>query len=209
MGARRYVVCRNLNEARRDALLRENVLNSLRTSLRSGDKSLVGNSAYRRYLKTPDQTHFEIDEQRVAEDARYDGLYVLRTNTSLDPLAVMLRYRELLKVEDIFRTTKAILDTRPVYHQKDATIRGHVFCSFLALVLRKALEDRLAAARMKTEWGALIRELDRLQEVETEQDGKHFILRTPATGDVGNIFRAVGIALPPNIRDAEASQPVD
>jgi len=209
VGARRYVVCRNLNEARRDALLRENVLNSLRTSLRSGDKSLVGNSAYRRYLKTPDQTHFEIDEQRVAEDARYDGLYVLRTNTSLDPLAVMLRYRELLKVEDIFRTTKAILDTRPVYHQKDATIRGHVFCSFLALVLRKALEDRLAAARMKTEWGALIRELDRLQEVETEQDGKHFILRTPATGDVGNIFRAVGIALPPNIRDAEASQPVD
>jgi hypothetical protein len=99
VGARRYVVCRNLNEARRDALLRENVLNSLRTSLRSGDKSLVGNSAYRRYLKTPDQTHFEIDEQRVAEDARYDGLYVLRTNTSLDPLAVMLRYRELLKVD--------------------------------------------------------------------------------------------------------------
>ena len=112
-------------------------------------------------------------------------------------------------IEDIFRTTKAILDTRPIYHQKDATIRGHVFCSFLALMLRKALEDRLAAARMKTEWGALIRELDRLQEVETEQDGKHFILRTPATGDVGNIFRAVGIALPPNIRDAEASQSVD
>jgi len=107
----------------------------------------------------------------------------------------MLRYRELLKVEDIFRTTKAILDTRPIYHQKDATIRGHVFCSFLALVLRKALEDRLAAARMKTEWGALIRELDRLQEVETEQDGKRFILRTPVTGDVGRAFQAVGVAL--------------
>ena len=209
VGSRRYVVCRNLNEAQRDALLRESVLKSLRASLRSGDKSLVSNSAYRRYLKTPEKKHFEIDEQRVAEDARYDGLYVLRTNTSLDPLAVMLRYRELLKVEDIFRTTKAILDTRPIYHQKDATIRGHVFCSFLALVLRKALEDRLAAARVKTEWGALIRELDRLQEVETEQDGKRFILRTPATGDVGNVFRAVGVALPPNIRDAEASQPAD
>src|SRR5271157_1492386 len=209
VGSRRYVVCRNLNEAQRDALLRESVLKSLRASLRSGDKSLVSNSAYRRYLKTPAKKHFEIDEQRVAEDARYDGLYVLRTNTSLNPLAVMLRYRELLKVEDIFRTTKAILDTRPIYHQRDATIRGHVFCSFLALVLRKALEDRLAAARMKTEWGALIRELDRLQEVETEQDGKRFILRTPATGDVGNVFRAVGVALPPNIRDAEASQPAD
>ena len=90
----------------------QRVLRSLRVSLRGGEKALVGNSAYRRYLKTPDQTHFEIDEQRVAEDARYDGLYVLRTNTSLDPLAVMLRYRELLKVEDIFRTAKSILDTR-------------------------------------------------------------------------------------------------
>src|ERR1700674_3586938 len=158
---RRYVVCRNLTEARRDAEAREAVLRSLRVSLRGGDKALVGNSAYRRYLKTPDEGHFEIDEKRVAEDARYDGLYVLRTNMRLDALAVMLRYRELLKVEDIFRTMKSILDTRSIYHQTDAAIRGHVFCTFLALVLRKALEDRLAAARLKPEWAALLMDLDR------------------------------------------------
>ena len=208
VGDRRYVVCRNLNEAKRDAEVREAVLRSLRENLRSGDKALVGNSAYRRYLKTPDDKHFEIDEQRVAEDARYDGLYVLRTNMRLDALAVMLRYRELLKVEDIFRTTKSILDTRPIYHQTDEAIRGHVFCSFLALVLRTALEDSLAAARLKPEWGALLRELDRLQEIQTEQEGKHFILRTPVTGDVGRVFQAVGIALPPNIREAEAAAPI-
>ena len=203
-----WVGDRNLNEAKRDAEVREAVLRSLRENLRSGDKALVGNSAYRRYLKTPDDKHFEIDEQRVAEDARYDGLYVLRTNMRLDALAVMLRYRELLKVEDIFRTTKSILDTRPIYHQTDEAIRGHVFCSFLALVLRKALEDSLAAARLKPEWGALLRELDRLQEIQTEQEGKHFILRTPVTGDVGRVFQAVGIALPPNIREAEAAAPI-
>jgi hypothetical protein len=198
---RRYVVCRNLAEAKRDAEVREEVLRSLREGLRRGDKALVGNSAYRRYLKTPNEGHFEIDEKRVAEDARYDGLYVLRTNMDLDALAVMLRYRELLKVEDIFRTMKSILDTRPIYHQTDAAIRGHVFCSFLALVLRKTLDDHLVAARLKPEWGALIRELDRLQEIETEQDGKRFLLRTPVTGDVGRVFKAVGIALPPNIRE--------
>jgi Transposase DDE domain len=198
---RRYVVCRNLAEVKRDAEVREEVLRSLREGLRRGDKALVGNSAYRRYLKTPHEGHFEIDEKRVAEDARYDGLYVLRTNMRLDALAVMLRYRELLKVEDIFRTMKSILDTRPIYHQTDAAIRGHVFCSFLALVLRKTLDDHLAAARIKPEWGALIRELDRLQEIETEQDGKRFLLRTPVTGDVGRVFKAVGIALPPNIRE--------
>jgi transposase len=79
-----------------------------------------------------------IEEQPVAGDAGYDGLYLLRTNTNLDALAVMLLYRELLNVEDTFRTTKAIRDTRPIYFQKDATIRGHVFCSFLRVRLIEA-----------------------------------------------------------------------
>ena len=209
VGKRRYVVCRNLNEAKRDAEVREGVLRSLRESLRRGDKTLVGNSAYRRYLKTPDEKHFEIDQRRVAEDARYDGLYVLRTNMRLDALAVMLRYRELLKVEDIFRTTKSILDTRPIYHQTDEAIRGHVFCTFLALVLRKVLNDHLVAARLKPEWGQLLRDLDHLQEIETEQDGKRFLLRTPVTGDVGHVFKAVGVALPPNIREVAEPEPAE
>ena len=89
-------------QAKRDAEVRDAVLRHLRSALRGGDKALVGNSAYRRYLKTPDEKHFEIDDNRIIEDARYDGLYVLRTNTTLNALAVMLRYRELLRVEDIF-----------------------------------------------------------------------------------------------------------
>lgn len=205
VGDRRYVVCRNLAEARRDAETRAAVLATLRARLGQGDKALIGNSAYRRYLKTPDERHFTIDEARVAEDARYDGLYVLRTNTRLDPLSVMLRYPELLVVEHLFRTAKALLATRPIYHQTDAAIRGHVFCSFLALVLRKDLEEMLAAARLKPEWGELLADLDRLQEIEAEQDGKRFILRTPATGVAGKVFLAVGVALPPNIREADAT----
>lgn len=203
LGDRRYIVCRNLVEAAQAARTREAVLATLRAKLRQGDKSLVGNGAYRRYLKTPDQQHFTIDEARVAEDARYDGLYVLRTNLRLHPLNVMLRYRDLLVVEHLFRSEKALLATRPIYHQTDAAIRGHVFSSFLALVLRKELEERLTAARLKPEWRELLADLDRLQEIEVEQDGKHFILRTPVTGAAGKAFQAVGVALPPNIREAD------
>ncbi len=206
LGDRRYIVCRNLTEAAQAARTRAAVVAALRAKLKQGDKSLVGNSAYRRYLKTPDQQHFAIDEARVAEEARYDGLYVLRTNTQMSPLTVMRRYRDLLVIEQMFRSAKALLATRPIYHQTDAAIRGHVFCSFLALVLRKELEERLAAAQMKPEWRVLLADLDRLQEIAVEQDGKHFILRTPATGVAGKAFQAVGVALPPNIRDA-APQP--
>jgi hypothetical protein len=200
---RRYIVCRNLAEAEAAARTREDVVASLRARLKQGDKSLVGNSAYRRYLKTPDQQHFAIDEARIAEEARYDGLYVLRTNTRLHPLAAMLRYRDLLVVEQLFRTEKALLETRPIYHQSDEAIRGHVFCSFLALVLAKELEDRLAATGLKPERRELLADLDRLQEIEVEQDGKRFILRSAVTGMAGKAFQAVGVALPPNIREAK------
>ncbi len=203
VGDRRYIVCRNLVEAAQTARTREAVVATLRAKLRHGDKALVGNSAYRRYLKTPDQQHFTIDEDRVADDARYDGLYVLRTNTQLHPLKAMLRYRDLLIVEQVFRTEKALLATRPIYHQTDEAIRGHVFCSFLALVLRKDLEERLATARLKPEWRELLADLDRLQEIDAEQDGKRFVLRTPVTGIAGKAFQVVGVALPPNIRDAD------
>ena len=78
-----------------------------------GDKSLVGNSGFRKFLKVVGDDHFALDEAKVAEEARLDGFYVLRTNSKLPTLEVAMRYRELWKVEQIFRTTKAVLETRP------------------------------------------------------------------------------------------------
>ena len=75
----------------------------------------------------------------------YDGKWVLRTNTTLPAAEVALKYKQLWMVEHLFRSAKSLLETRPVFHKYDRTIRGHVFCSFLALVLRRALQDRLDA----------------------------------------------------------------
>ena len=154
------------------------------------------------------EVRFAIDEARIVEDARCEGIFVLRTNTTLDPLQAMLRYRELQGVEQLFRSAKSLLATRPIFHKRDATIRGHVFCSFLALVLQKELRDRLAAAGLEFEWAEVLRDLDRLQEVEVAQDGKRFILRTPTTGTAGKLFQTLRVALPPNLRDA-APEPDD
>ena len=82
---RRYVVCFNPEEAKRDAAARAAIIDSLRAKLQQGDKELVGNAGYRRFLATPREGHFEIDAARIAEDARFDGLYVLRTNSKLPP----------------------------------------------------------------------------------------------------------------------------
>ncbi len=202
---RRYIVCRNEAEAEKDAADRRSVVEALERQLGRGDKALIGNSAYRRYLRRAGKGQaFEIDPGKLADEARYDGVFVLRSNARITPLQAVLRYRDLLQVEDLFRTAKALMRTRPIHHSSDAAIRGHVFCSFLALILRKELDARCRRAGFRPEWGDVLLDLDRLQEVEIAKDGRRMTLRTPATGVVGPLFRATGIALPPNIRDAPA-----
>src|SRR5512144_2793936 len=204
---RRYVVCLNEDEARKDAADREAIVAALREQLRSGDKSLVGNKGYRRYLGGGGPDHFRIDEAKVAEDARYDGKWVLRTNTDLDAAEVALQYQRLWMVEQWFRSCKTLLQTRPIYHRCDETIRGHVFCSFLALVLRQELQARLEERGHEFEWADVICDLERLQRVEVEQDGKQFLLRSEVQGTCGKVFQTVGVTLPPTVQQVAPTTP--
>ena len=132
---------------------------------------------------------FQVDEAKIAEDARYDGKWVLRTNTDIDAAEVALQYKRLWMVEQWFRSCKSLIHTRPIFHHRDETIRGHVFCSFLALVLRQELQSRLEKRGHKFEWADVIQDLDRLQVVEVEQDGKRFLLRSDVQGTCGKVFR--------------------
>ena len=210
VGAARYVLCRNEAEAERERNERRAIIAGLAKQLARGDKALIGNSAYRRYLRrTPSASGkpgpaFEIDPGKLAEEARYDGLFVLRTNARITPLQAVLRYRDLLQVEDLFRRAKAILRTRPIYHSSDAAIRGHVFCSFLALMMQKELADLCRSHGLVIEWADLLRDLDRLQEATIEKDGKSVTTRTAVAGQVGSVFQAAGIALPPNLHERAA-----
>ena len=71
-------------------------------------------------------------------------MFVLRTNAHVTPLQAVLRYRDLLQVETLFQRAKTVMRTRPIFHSSDAAIRGHVFCSFLALAVQKHLDDLCA-----------------------------------------------------------------
>ena len=196
---RRYIVCRNQDEARKDAAAREAIVASLRAKLKAGEKALIGNQGYRRYLSPTGPDHFQIAEAKIAEEARYDGKWVLRTNTELDAAVVALQYKRLWMVEAYIRSCKSLLQTRPIYHKCDEAIRGHVFCSFLAIVLRQELEARLAQRGDDWEWADVIADLDRLQLAEVGQDGKRFLLRSAVQGTCGSVFQAAGVALPPTV----------
>lgn len=198
---RRYIVCLNIEEATQDRHAREAIVAALEKALAQGDKSLVGNKGFRRFLKTQG-TRFALDEGKIAEDAQYDGKWVLRTNTGLAMDVAALAYKHLWMVEAIFRSMKSLLETRPIYHQHDATIRGHVFCSFLALVIRQELERRLAQQAWTLEWADIIRDLDHLQETTITVNEKDYVIRSQIKGTLGKVFQAAGVAIPPAVRPA-------
>lgn len=201
VGNRRYVVCHNEEQARKDRHDREAITTALREQLTKGDKSLVGNKGYRRFIKC-EGTRFEVDEEKIQDEEIFDGKWVLRTNTDLPFTEVAMQYKQLWTVEDIFRTMKSILETRPIYHKCDETIAGHVFCSFLALLVRKKLQDQISSKGWKLEWAHIVADVDAMVEVKVTHGEKNFRIRTETTGVAGKVFQAAGVGLPPVLQEA-------
>jgi transposase len=197
---RRYIVCLNQRQASKDKLTREAIIKALKEKIPKGPKSLLGNKGYRKYIKIAKDSAW-IDFEKVKNEARFDGKWVLRTNTELATDKVALKYKELWQVERVFRDVKSMLETRPIFHQRDDTIRGHVFCSFLALVLRKELERHLEKAGHVLEWSHIKQDLQALQETHIEENGNHLAIRSKTEGVCGKVFQAVGVAIPPTIRE--------
>lgn len=199
----RYVVCLNEAQRRKDEADREAILAALREKLKQGAKR-----AHRqpRLPQVPLEPGRALRHRRAGgtpRGAAHDGKWVLRTNTDLTAAEVALKYKQLWMVEEPFRQAKSLLATRPIFHRCDETIRGHVFCSFLALILRKELQARLEACGESLEWDDIVRDLDALTETEVVHEGRRFRLRAEAKGACGKVFQAVGVALPPTVRRLE------
>lgn len=106
---RRYIVCLNEEEAEKDAAAREAILERLSILLKDkGTKSLVGNKGFARFLKIQ-KGSVGIDEAAVKAAARFDGKFVLTTDTELSAEEVAKTYKGLWRVERIFREEKSTL----------------------------------------------------------------------------------------------------
>jgi transposase len=108
---------------------------------------------------------------------------------------IALRYKELLMVEQIFRSMKTILETRLIYYKTTQSIRGHVFCSFLALILLKELQDRMYKRGWKSEWAQVCEELNDLEEFTVETPGKNFVIRSRVGTEAGKAIQSAGVTL--------------
>ena len=141
-----------------------------------------------------------IDREKVSNESRYDGKYVLRTDLDIPASEIALKYKQLWMVERLFREMKSSLETRPVYHKYDATIRGHVFCSFLALKLLKRLSELMLSKGYKLNLGDLRRNLNEVYEDEISFESKRYMIRSEVPAAASCAMRSAGVRFPPFIR---------
>ena len=211
----RFVVCRNPDEADRDATVRAQIVERLEAAIEGSDQlserkraelagALKTRPAYNRFLRvTPKTGLLRIDRAAITADAKLDGKFLLRTSDpTLSVKDIAVGYKQLLQVERGWRDLKLHLDLRPVFHRREDRIRAHVLLCWLALLLARIAENACGNT-----WRNLRRELHQLAAIESVGTAGRLIETTEPTPRHGHIFEACGIKPPPRFLDITPAEP--
>jgi hypothetical protein len=167
---RRYVVCHNPHEEKRQRAHRQQVLRELEAELASlkevrGEShskrvcQLRASRRYGRYLRLTKGGLLRIDAAKWRAAEQLDGKFVVHSNDdSLTPADLALGYKQLQRVEEAWRTLKSGLRVRPVYHWAVHRIHAHVALSVLALLLERVIERACGDT-----WRNIRADLDRIK----------------------------------------------
>ena len=209
---RRFVVCRNLEEARRDKHRRERALERLAEELEAlkgkqgeartqAEAELLTHPTMKRFL-TRRHSRLVIDRRKVHDDEHLDGKFLISSSDDdLTADQIAIYYKQLIEVEACWRDQKHILDLRPIYHRKEDRIRAHVLLSFPALLL-----CRVAETRARGTWRNLRRELERIHLGYFNGTAGRVHQRTELTLRQREILTAIEASEPPRFLAIEPSK---
>lgn len=200
VGERRYVVCHNPEEEERDRRVREEIVRRTREDLkRKGPQGFVMPRGLRRFVQVVGG-ELVLKEDAVQDEARYDGKWVLRSNTGMPALDVALAYKALWQVEHAFRELKSGLEISPVFVRTQDHVRGHIVVCFLALVLEAALQRLLRAQGSSGSYREVLTDLEQVRAMRLEAQGKAWLWRNELPGRAHDAFRAVALRPPPRVQ---------
>jgi transposase len=209
-GRKRYVIAYNPQEAEREKLQREQIVKAIQEEL-EGMKQLPNKAhhkkacalrshpTYGKYIRQLKDGRLRINKQAVREAEKYDGKYLIRTSDdTLSVEDVALGYKQLLQVENAFRTLKSTLHLRPMYHRLEERIRAHIIISWLALLLIRIVEVETGST-----WKQIRREMERMHLGYFSSKNGDLFQRTELTLKQRETFVALGVEPPPNIIEIE------
>ena len=150
-GGRRLLVGYTDDRARKDAYNREKGIRRLEKAYRRGTltKDNINKRGYNKFLAMDGEVKVTIDYERIADDARWDGLKGYLTNTAIPMEQVYSAYHNLWHVERAFRIAKSKIEIRPMFHFTRKRIEAHVCICFVSLKVYKELERMLRVSGIK------------------------------------------------------------
>ncbi|QZT35207.1 IS1634 family transposase [Caldalkalibacillus thermarum TA2.A1] len=207
---KRYVLVYNPKEAERQREERKKLLEKLQAEL-DGLKQLShevhskaacrlrSHPSYGKYLRQLKDSTLRLNKQAIRDAEKYDGKYLIRTSDdTLSPEDVALGYKQLIEVEDAFRTLKSTLELRPMYHRLEDRIRAHILLSWLALLLVRIVEVDTGES-----WRKVRDELQRLALGHFSSKNGDLYQCTEITAKQRQIFAAVGVEPPPRFLEIQ------
>lgn len=141
----RLVVSYSEKRAKKDAYNRNKGVERLRKSFKSGKitKDKINKRGYNKFLEISKGVEVTINQEKIDEDAKWDGLKGYITNTDLSGEDVIKQYTGLWVVERAFRISKGNLEMRPMFHFTERRIEAHVCICFIAYKVYKVLQRLL------------------------------------------------------------------
>jgi len=204
---RRYVVCHNPDEAARQRQHRAQLLDLLTAELASltpptrGKEhskrtcALLTSERFGRYLRRLKTGALRLDLTAARREARFDGKWVVTSNDdTLSAEDLALGYKQLMRVEECWRTMKSGLRMRPVFHWAPHRIEAHVKLCVLALLL-----ERIAEIRAGDTWRNLVAQLDTIKVVEYIRGEANVRQTTEVRGAVAGLLQRLKVPPPPKL----------
>lgn len=141
---RRLVVSYSKSRADKDQGDRERLIRRLKGKLKASDspQGLISNRGYLKYVDETTRGKVVLNEDKIAEEAKWDGLHGVITNDKTTKATDLLhRYRNLWVIEESFRINKHTLAMRPIYHFSPKRISSHILICYLAFAVTRYIHQ--------------------------------------------------------------------
>lgn len=208
---RRFVVVRNPQQAERDRVVRERLLERLEEAVAHVNRTKNGHTkavcaikshrGYGRYVRELKNGELRIDRAKVKAEEKLDGKYLISsTDPTLSAEDVALGYKQLLEVERAFRTLKTTLELRPLYHRLPDRIQAHVLLSWLGLLL-----VRVAESETDMTWDRIRDAMDEMSLVKLRSKDGRVEMTSETTREQRNILNSLELKPPKRVRKLDAN----
>lgn len=184
--------------AKKDKMDREKKLQTAEYLIKNPGQ--LKKKAHHYFLSSNTSHKYELNQERIKQSEKYDGILAISTNAkNLSVAEVLDNYRHLYQIEQTFRTFKSYLEIRPMFHWTDTRIQGHICLCYIAYALLNQMKLRLEKAKMKMTENQLRKLIDKMQLSLVKQRDKQFYLRSAMEDGTRGIINKMGLRALPNI----------